>query len=719
LSDVNAVPATAAAPARATPSGTPVRTDIQGLRAIAVSMVLLYHLWPGRMTGGFTGVDVFFVISGFLITAHLLAHPPRNARDLLTFWSRRIRRLLPASLLVLTATLIATRLLAPDTQWANTARQVKAAALYVVNWRLASDSVDYLAAENSPSPVQHFWSLSVEEQFYLLWPVLILILAAFAAWKRWAPWARRPIVLAGLGALVALSLGYSVYETGSNPSAAYFITTTRIWELGAGGLLAAALSRRALDSRRDSEAVRLPVPARVALGWLGLAAIAWTAFAYSGATPFPGYQALLPIAGTVAVIAALPPQCTGSPGPLLALRPVQWLGNVSYSVYLWHWPLIVLVPYASGDNFGRLDRIAVIVASLVLAGLTKRFVEDRFRTAAWGRPLIKPYALAAVGMALVVAGTSVQLAEVHRLERQATAQLRAALARHDPCFGAAAMAAATGSCPAATHGSLTPTPLQAATDKSDAYGTLSHPDTCFSYQPQYPVLTCGFGDPDSKVSVALVGNSHAGAWLPTVERIAQQQHWKVTTFLASRCSNADVAQQFDTPAYSHACRQWGREVTDRLVHGGFDLVVMTNRVQMPAVGHHSLAASQDAYRGGYQRVLATLSAAHVTVVGIRDTPFPGKLIPDCLAAHSSDYSRCDGPRAKWVPREPLIAATAAVGDPEITTVDLTDYFCRASVCPAVIGNVPVYFDNSHMTATFAATLAPYLAPSLLAAIRQN
>ena len=716
---MNAVPATVAVAARTTPSGTPVRTDIQGLRAIAVSMVLLYHLWPGRLTGGFTGVDVFFVISGFLITAHLLTHPPRNARDLLAFWSRRIRRLLPASLLVLTATLIATRLLAPDTQWANTARQVKAAALYVVNWRLASDSVDYLAAENAPSPVQHFWSLSVEEQFYLLWPVLILLLVALAAWADWTRWHRRAVVLAGLGVLVVASLCYSVYETGNNPAGAYFVTTTRIWELGAGGLLATVLSRRPLGSRRDSETIGLPVAARIALAWIGLAAIAWTAVAYSGSTPFPGYQALLPIAGTVAVIAALPPRSTGSPGQLLALRPVQWLGNVSYSVYLWHWPLIVLVPYASGDDFGRLDRIAVILSSLVLAGLTKRFVEDRFRTPGWGRPLIKPYALAAVGMALVVGGTSVQLAEVHRLERQATAQLEAALARHDPCFGAAAMVARPGSCPAATRGSLTPSPLRAADDKSHAYGTLSHPDSCFSYQPHYPVLTCGFGDPDSKVDIALVGNSHAGAWLPAVERIATEQHWKVTTFLASRCSNADVAQAFGNPAYSQACRAWGRKVTERLVHGGFDLVVMTNRVQVPAVGHPSLAASQDAYRAGYQRVLVGLGAAHVRVVGIRDTPFPGKLIPDCLAARSSDYSRCDGARANWVPREPLVAATAAVGDPRITVVDLTDYFCRPTVCPAIIGTVPVYFDNSHMTATFSATLAPYLAPYLLAAIRQS
>ncbi|MGN6742482.1 MAG: acyltransferase family protein, partial [Amnibacterium sp.] len=191
-----------------------VRGDIQALRAAAVTMVLLYHLWPKRLTGGFTGVDVFFVISGFLITTHLLAHPPRRARDLLAFWSRRIRRLLPASLLVLLVTLAASRLFAPATTWSSTAAQVRAAALYVVNWRLADDSVDYLASQDAPTPVQHFWSLSVEEQFYLVWPILILLLVLTARLLRTN---RGAVVTGGLGVVVALSLAYSVAETAAEP----------------------------------------------------------------------------------------------------------------------------------------------------------------------------------------------------------------------------------------------------------------------------------------------------------------------------------------------------------------------------------------------------------------------------------------------------------------------------------------------------------------------
>ncbi len=218
-------------PGRRAPGAGKLRADIQGLRALAVTLVLVYHLFPRSFTGGFVGVDVFFAISGFLITSHLLAHPPSTGSDLLTFWGRRIRRLLPASFLVLGTTLVGSWLVAPETQWANTAKQASAAALYVLNWVLARDSVDYLAAENAASPVQHFWSLSVEEQFYLGWPVLLLVIGLLVVALRGRV---RPGILyaVGLGAVVGASLVWSVLATASQPASAYFVTTTRIWELG-------------------------------------------------------------------------------------------------------------------------------------------------------------------------------------------------------------------------------------------------------------------------------------------------------------------------------------------------------------------------------------------------------------------------------------------------------------------------------------------------------
>jgi peptidoglycan/LPS O-acetylase OafA/YrhL len=711
------------------------RSDIQALRAVAVAMVLIYHLWPAELPGGFAGVDTFFVISGFLITSHLLASPPRTPVDLLRFWSRRIRRLLPAALLVLAVTLAASRWLTPDTQWDNTAKQARAAALYVVNWRLAADAVDYLASSNKPTPVQHFWSLSVEEQFYLGWPVLIFLLVLAGALLRRGA---RPIVAAGLAVVAAASLWYSIRETATDPARAYFVTWTRVWELGAGGVLAALVG----GGRR----VRGRAGRRSALALVGFAAVVGSGFAFDGATPFPSWRALLPVLGAVLVIAAAAPDSGRCPGRLWATRPIQWLGGVSYSLYLWHWPLIVLVPYLGDGRLSGAEKIGIAAGSLVLAGLTKTLVEDPFRRPAWGRPLLKPYALAAVGMAIVVGGAALQIHEVSSREEAAGRQLRgqlqalpAAPAAPAPsavggtsgsaatsaglttpplprsCFGAAALTPGWGCAAATASGTLIPSPLRAANDRSDAYASVSGKSDCFAYATSFRLITCSRGDPHATLRVALVGNSHAGEWLPPLERIATQQHWRLTTYLASQCAFADTAQTFPTHAGEQGCQQWTDKVRSAVVAGHYNLVVMTNRISVGAVGH-SRYASGPLYTRGYLSILRAFSAAHLRVVGIRDTPYPRTIIPDCLASNPNNYQACAGHRSSWLPPEPLLAAATELHDPKITTVDLTNRICQKSVCPAAVGHVPVYFDGSHLTATYATTLAPYLEPYLLHAL---
>ncbi|HET6166130.1 MAG TPA: acyltransferase family protein [Marmoricola sp.] len=677
-----------------------VRTDIQGLRAIAVSLVLVYHLVPHRLTGGFTGVDVFFVISGFLITLHLLEHLPERPRDLAVFWSRRVRRLLPASLLVLAVTLAGSRLFAPETQWANTARQARAAVGYVVNWLLARDAVDYLAAENAPSPVQHFWSLSVEEQFYFVWPILILALGLLARATRRRP---LPVVLGGLAVLVAASFAWSVHETATNPAAAYFVTPTRVWELGIGGLLATLTLIRP---------ARLRPAVAVPLAWVGLAAIGWTGVTYSGATPFPGWQAAVPVLGTAAVIAARPEHGRLSPGPLLALRPVQWLGDISYSVYLWHWPLIVLVPQATGHALNVVDRLAIVGATLVLAWLTKLFVEDRFRAASWAIPLRKPFVLAAAAMATVVALAGLQLGEVQHRTDQAAAALARGLAGDNPCFGARALDR-PGHCPDVRYGDVVPAPIEASSDKSDAYDTQASGHDCWSYRPRFTIKPCVFGDAGATTDVVLVGNSHAGQWLPALQRIAHTHHLKVTTLLASRCAVADVRQHLATPAESDACLGWVHRVVQRVIDLHPDLVVMTNRISVPAEGESSLAASQDSYRTGYSAVLEAWRDAGVRTLVLRDTPAPGFSVPDCVAEKQDAYTDCDGTRKAWLPGTPDKQAVAATESRLVTYADLTDHICSSSVCSAVTGGVITYFDGSHLTATYATTLARYLGPIVM------
>jgi peptidoglycan/LPS O-acetylase OafA/YrhL len=672
-----------------------VRTDIQGLRAIAVSLVLAYHLAPHSLTGGFTGVDVFFVISGFLITLHLLERLPERPRDLAAFWSRRVRRLLPASLLVLAATLVGSRLLAPETQWENTARQTRAAVLYVVNWLLARDAVDYLAAENAPSPVQHFWSLSVEEQFYFVWPVLILLLAALARATRRRP---LPVVLAGLVVLVAASLAWSVHATATDPAAAYFVTPTRMWELGVGGVLAAVTLLRP---------GRLPARAAVPLAWAGLVAIGWTAVTYTGETPFPGWQAAVPVLGTAAVIAARPEHGRGSPGPVLSLPPVQWLGDVSYSVYLWHWPLIVLYPDLTGHPLTWTDRGAILAATLTLAALTKLLVEDRFRAARWAVPLPKPFALAAAGMAVVVGLAGLQVIEVHQRSEDAAVALARGLSGNSPCFGAAALE--RDDCPATAYGDIVPAPIEAPKDRADAYDKQADGHDCWAYRPRFPTKECVFGDATADRTVVLTGNSHAGQWLPALQQIADEQHLRIVTLLASQCALSEVRQQFDTTAHSTACLSWVRRVTTRVSQLHPDLVVMSNRISVGAEGS-TVEASQQRYAAGYRAVLDAWRSAGVHTLVLRDTPAPGFAVPDCVAQKKDAYRDCDGTRGTWLPAAPEEAVVAALDSPLVTFVDLTDHICGPQVCSAVTGGVLTYFDGSHLTATYATTLARYLGP---------
>lgn len=691
------------------------RSDIQALRAVAVGLVLVYHLWPTAITGGFVGVDVFFVVSGFLITAHLLGRPPRTVRDFAGFWARRIRRLLPASLLVLAVTLIASRIVAPETQWVNTAKQAIAAALYVENWVLAADSVDYLASGNAPTPVQHFWSLSVEEQFYLFWPLLIALLTVLVVRRRWPR-----AVLVGLLAVVVVSLGVSVLFTAQSPAQAYFVTPTRAWEFGLGGLLAAALVHRASRPRVHGQ-FRLTDLGRTVLAGAGLLAIGYAAFTFDATTPFPGWSALIPTLGAVAVLAAMPTPEVGRLGRVLAVRPVQWLGDASYSVYLWHWPLIVLVPYLVGGPLGLHDRLAIVVVTLFLAGLTKRFVEDPFRSPSRGRGLRRVFVAAAAGMALVLLLALVQVAEVARSTADEQRRLDAALAAGEPCLGAGTLHD-RDRCRDVTFEGVLPAPKQAPRDRSELYPDVSGRPTCWADAPSFAVRTCQFGDPSAKRHLALVGNSHAGQWLPALQEIAARKGWRITTYVASRCALAPVEQRLMTPALMKSCAGWVDKVSATVEKGDFDLVVLSNRMSRTASGTATPEESVSAYQKAYEKMLSRWAEAKVRTLALRDTPAPADAgitsVPDCVAQHPDDLSRCSGTRQDWIPEEPLVAAVREIDTKRIKVADMSKFICETEICRPVVGGIMVYYDGQHLSATFARTLAAPLAKKMRRLIKR-
>ncbi|HEX3784240.1 MAG TPA: acyltransferase [Pseudonocardiaceae bacterium] len=363
------------------------RTDIQGLRALAIAMVVCFHLWPTRLSGGFVGVDVFFVVSGFLITSHLLRSQPTTSRDLASFWVRRIRRLLPAALTVIVTVLLATWAFAPVPQWRKTGIQAVSSAVYLQNWQLAPGSS--IHGDPHPTALQHYWSLSVEEQFYLVWPILILLCVRYGRRRGVSP---LPAVRLAIGTLAIASIAFSVWFTRNHPAPAYFVTPTRMWELAAGGLTAALVP--ALLERIPERSLAF---LRIAAVWVGFAAIAFAARNYhAGHTPVP--ESTVPVIGAALIIAADRP-VGFTPNALLRARPVQYLGDISYSMYLWHWPLIVLVPMATGQQLGNWSSLGVVAGALVLAGLTKRQIEDRFRHSRQRRSLIIPCRWAVAGMA--------------------------------------------------------------------------------------------------------------------------------------------------------------------------------------------------------------------------------------------------------------------------------------------------------------------------------
>ena len=665
-------------------AGHGFRPDVQGLRALAVSLVVIYHLYPSLLPGGYVGVDVFFVVSGFLITGQLWHGYQRHGRvRLLDFWGRRARRLLPAAALVLAVVWLASYFLLPVTRLSDTASQIRASALCFQNWQLASNAVSYLKSADAATPVVHFWSLSVEEQFYLIWPLLFAVAALPA--RRY-----RRVVLGGLIAvLVAGSLAYSVYETRVNPRAAYFVTTTRMWELGTGGLLALLPGRIDRVLRRQGW-----------LGWAGLALVVAGSFALSGTSAFPGALALLPAGGAALLIIGGSDQARLGPARLMSLRPLVFLGGISYSLYLWHWPVIDLWTANTGKSAGVISGLAIIGVSVILAWLTKVLVEDRLRNS---RILVGHgwRSLSVVlAAALPVTLASVYLAGV---PGQWDGKL-------GPGYPGAAVLAGT-----VTHVPDQPVlpPLddrQAAVPTYWRQGCLAAPD---AVRP----TVCEYGDTTNPVlTVALVGDSIAGNWFPALEKIALRDHWKLVTDLHGTCPwTATLTVNNGTRHTS--CYQWGAAVLhDLLTSIRPDVVITSDLPSEGTVTHPQPGPQAYAQIGaGMAQYWNQLEGHGISVVAIRETPMLGFSAPDCVAQYGASSRKCGKPAATAIRPDPPTVQAARQMAGKVTAIDMNTFMCEPTLCPSVVGNVLVYFDGHHMTSSYSQTLAPYLAPRLASA----
>ncbi|MCA1568909.1 MAG: acyltransferase [Chloroflexi bacterium] len=664
------------------------RPEIQALRAIAVLTVVIYHVWPEAMPGGFVGVDVFFAISGYLITAHLLREvETTGALSLWGFWARRARRLLPAALLTLFVCAIGTLLLVPQVYWQQFLTEIGASTAYFQNWQLASDAVDYLAADNRASPVQHFWSLSAEEQFYLAWPLLI----AFGAWLS----RKRLGIIIVLGLVTGLSLAYSITETAANPAAAYFITPTRAWEFGAGGLLALLGAR----------AWQLPDPVRAALSWAGLLAVLYASVFYSTGTAFPGSAALVPVLGTLVVILAGTPRARWAPSPLLRFKPGQFLGDISYSVYLWHWPLLVFAPFVFVDPGLDEQRLAVIVLTVLLGWVTKVLVEDPVRRSAWlaSQPRMT-FACSAAAMALVagvlVSGTTHVEAQIRKAERESSK-----VVDHRPaCFGAAARDEEKPCVNPALRTQVVPLPVAA---KAEDYAA------CERFHREGGLSQCDFGVAAEKASktIALVGDSHASHWRTPLDAVAHENGWRGVSITRTSCPFSAASKHLAEPTRSQ-CKDWVDKLPGYFrqhpeIDTIFVVAITGGTVNVPR-GRTMFEAKVNGVRNAWRELPD--SVKHIVV--IRDTPRIAGDTVDCIdralaAGERADIS-CAVPRGSAVEADPQAVAARMSGSARTQVIDLTDRFCSERLCFPVVGGALVFKDLHHFTLTWARTLGPPL-----------
>ncbi len=667
---------------------TGFRPDIEGMRAVAIVAVLLCHAGIPFAAGGYVGVDVFFVISGFLITRLLLNELGRRGSiSLRGFYARRIKRLLPLSaVLLVTVAILSTIILSP-VRAVEVAGDLIASAFYVANWHFAAQSVDYFAQDIEASPVQHLWSLAIEEQFYLVWPTLILGVAWFAERRVRDV---RALLLGTFAVVFAASLAFGIYQTAAEPTAAYFSTFGRAWELALGALLALV------------GVVAMPRVAATLLAWAGVASIVIAILVFDGATPFPGTAALLPTLGAAALILAggtLYEHTKGTPIGLLSTAPARYVGRISYSWYLWHWPLLVFAAALWGP-LSVWAGIAVVAASWVPTAITHKLVEEPFRRS---KKLVqvprRAFALGATCMAVVVGSAFLLESEQPNLKTAPIAEVR----------GAAALAEQAE--PQDRAEALRPNPLRAREDRSRAFY-----DGCLVGMSGTNSNRCLYGDPDGTKTVILFGDSHAMQYFPAVEQLAKDNKWRMILLTKAECTPGEVKiRSMVEDRHYDQCDTWREQTLQRIEKSGSRvLVVMSGDTAYTPYGKNgeelSGEAGSKALEEGYLKTINRIHRAGLEVTVIRDTPASASDVPSCVSEDMHNLDKCAFERV----RDPNLEfdVRAAERSPHARLIDITDEICPGDVCRAVIGNALVYRDKSHLTATFARTLSPWIGRGL-------
>jgi peptidoglycan/LPS O-acetylase OafA/YrhL len=667
---------------------SPKRLDIQFLRAVAVLAVVGFHLRPGALPGGFIGVDVFFVISGFLITGSLTAEVMRTGSiRLRAFWARRIRRLLPAATAVLVAVLIASMFLLPAGSWPAVIQQVIASAFSVQNWVLAAQSVDYLQASSPPTPVQHFWSLSVEEQFYAVWPFLLVAgLAVSRAFRVRALDCWRILIVV----LFTAFLAWSIIETAMSPATAYFSTATRAWELLLGAALAVWAPALSLSRKTATGALLV-----------GGALILASLFLITPTTSFPGAIAIIPTAGAALVIAS---GFGAGPLPLLTAvmswRPFTYIGDISYSLYLWHWPVIVFVlTFSIGTPLPIVPAVLVVAASVALAALSARFIEQPAQRAGGRSSVRRAFVLGAALLALT--GLFVGVAQLNVVRAEQVEKANA-----DPRNFPGANVLDPEFDPAAWN-EIVVAPIPTLLSLEQKVEKQLSPE-CLSTVADPAITVCEGGNPDSTTVVLLVGDSHAGQWYPALDAIGKANDWRVILAGKQSCT---MTAQTDEPAAPPPtgdypqCVLWNSAIGEYIQSLRPAMVIQGSVAYGYSTSNAMTHAEQELVRStGFANAWKPIIDAGIPVVAIREIPTRTLSVPRCMALRDATSAGCTDSLAPLIAAHPSQLSAAAEQEPRADLVDMTTAICPDGACPGVIGNILTYRDESHLTAPFARSL---------------
>jgi peptidoglycan/LPS O-acetylase OafA/YrhL len=661
------------------------RWDIQGMRAVAVVLVLLAHADVPGFAGGFIGVDVFFVISGFLITGILLADASKHHRVSFThFYARRARRILPAATAVIVATAIASTLILNAYQAKSALSDSIWAGFFMANVHFASQGTNYFtSALATVSPLQHYWSLSVEEQFYVVWPALLAVTGfGVAAFRRrrvvhGSEPAARPStarIATALVALGALSLYLSIIQTHSNPQAAYFSTIDRAWELIVGALLAVLLPHVG----------KLPARVRAVMSWIGLAGITVAALTFTSTTAVPGWITLLPVLSAAAVIAGGVGSPRGSAVGLLSMRPFRFFGAISYSLYLWHFPILIIGAAYFPFPLNLAQRFLLLLAATVVATFSYLFIERPFQHArrltrrTYSGLVLWPVA---VSMILVVA---------------ITAQPDASFAsRIGPAVrGLTPSAAVVDAVKAAQADD--PIPRQTAPSVLLATQDRLYLGTCSAWKHLRSKI-CEEGDPRGTKTIVVFGNSHSNMWIPTVTILAKQAKWKFFPIVKEACGYDDYAalRGVDKASQCVVWYHWALTVLRR---------IHPNVLVVGVYGFREWAQ-------GLSIILPQLKPLTDRLVLIADAPGIRKIPGYCLSEPGATQGTCLWPESTLRIQDIATARHLAKKN-HIGFVDPESWFCYERLCPSVIDGVIPYYDSGHLTIAYAQYLAPTLGAQL-------